>query len=125
MPPTSEFRQQGTREAKWEQQGFLRSGWDDCTKYCQATLTERRYRYWWLLSYITVRLISKRWWAGIRQPRAHERIFRIAYLSELVTAVAAMVLVEDCRIRLRRLDRAVAAGVGQQARAQIDRSATG
>jgi hypothetical protein len=33
-------------------------------------------------------------------PMKHDTIFRVASISKLVTAVAAMILVEDCKLRL-------------------------
>ncbi|MGD0472316.1 MAG: serine hydrolase domain-containing protein [Candidatus Velthaea sp.] len=38
--------------------------------------------------------------AGGGQPMRHDTIFRIASITKLVTAVAAMILVEECKLRL-------------------------
>jgi len=50
-----------------------------------------------------------------------DTIFRIASLTKLLTAVAAMILVEDCRLRL---DGSIEPWLRQSSRAQVDLLAT-
>ena len=47
--------------------------------------------------YTTTRSARRR---SARRPCARDTIFRISSMSKLVTAVAAMILIEDCRLRL-------------------------
>jgi CubicO group peptidase (beta-lactamase class C family) len=47
---------------------------------------------------------------GHPAPMKRDAIFRIASITKPITAVAAMILVEECQATARRLDRAMAAG---------------
>jgi CubicO group peptidase (beta-lactamase class C family) len=56
---------------------------------------------------------------GHPAPMKRDAIFRIASLAKPITAVAAMILVEECKLRLDESIEQVAAGTCKSSRAEV------